>query len=196
MAVLLALRAGRERQLESRRTEAQELRETAQTHDQQAELEQAEADRQAARARKAQAEAEEQAAIARTEAVAAQERSQAAEREGSLAREHHERARAIDPDVPDTHDEDGWDESRDQTRFDAADPRGEADADYDQPGSRRDAGYTTTPMRAGPPTSTRRRRPIATPATCATRPRPPVGGRRRRLGYGLGDLHGPFVRVA
>ena len=43
VAVLLAVRAGRERKLEGRRTEAQELRETAQTHDQRAELESAEA---------------------------------------------------------------------------------------------------------------------------------------------------------
>jgi len=111
VAVLLAVRAGRERKLEGRRTEAQELRETAQSHDQRAEVEQAEAARQAARAKKAQAEAEEKAAIARTEAAAAQERAQAAEHEGGLAREHHERARAIDPDTPDPRDDAGWDDS-------------------------------------------------------------------------------------
>ena len=126
--VLLALRAAKERKLESRRTEAHELRETAQTHDQRAEREQAQADQQAARARKAQAEAEEKAAIARTEAVAAQERSQAAEREGGLAREHHERAREIDPDADVAHDDAGMDEAEpaDRRSADGRDP-GSAD---------------------------------------------------------------------
>jgi FtsZ-interacting cell division protein ZipA len=122
VAAFVIYRASRERAIEGRRTEAQELRETAQTHDQRAELEQAEADRQAARARKAQAEAEEKAAIARSEAVAAQERSQAAEREGGLAREHHERARAIDPDVDEPHDELGRDEAHEG--YDAHDEPG------------------------------------------------------------------------
>ena len=126
VAVFMAVRSGRERKLEGRRTEAQELRETAQTHDQRAELEQAEADRRAARARKAQAEAEEQAAIARTEAVAAQEQSEVAEREGSLAREHHERAQAIDPDA---RDDDPRDERDERDGFDGPHERDNAHAD-------------------------------------------------------------------
>lgn len=64
VAVLLAVGTGGERKLEGRRAEAQELRETAQTRDERAELEHAEAERQAARPRTAQAEAEETAALA------------------------------------------------------------------------------------------------------------------------------------
>ena len=87
--ILIALFAllgkkGRERKLETRRTEAHELRREAQVRQSQADRHKAEADERAARARKEQAIAEEQAAHA--------------EKHSRFARDRHEKAADLDPD--------------------------------------------------------------------------------------------------
>jgi hypothetical protein len=83
----IAARRGRERKLETRRSEAAE-------HRLEAEVRGARADRQ-------EAGAEERAARAKREQALAQEQAARARQERGLAEERHERARDIDPDVDD-----------------------------------------------------------------------------------------------
>jgi hypothetical protein len=99
--IVVLNRAGRKRQVETRREQAHGLRQDAQARQLHATRQQAEADEQSARAKQAAAEAEEKAAIARREEAEANERAQSADRERRFARERHEQARSIDPDVTD-----------------------------------------------------------------------------------------------
>ena len=87
VAVAIARRS-RQRRLETRREEAQLLREAAQNHEAQAQHEHAAADRQAAVAREAEVEAQEKADAATREAAKVQEHQEAAAREAQLAHEH------------------------------------------------------------------------------------------------------------
>jgi hypothetical protein len=97
--VVLLARNARVRRMDSRREEADELRQEAQQRGLRATRERAAADEQSARAKQAQAEAEEKAAAARRESARAQERAQVADRERRFAAERHEQARDVDPDV-------------------------------------------------------------------------------------------------
>ena len=98
LIVLFALigKKGRERKLETSRTEEHELSREAQVKQSQADRHKAEADERAARARKEQAIAEEQAAHA--------------EKHSRFARDRHEKATDLDPDS------DGSETSRRETR--------------------------------------------------------------------------------
>lgn len=98
-------RAARSRKLDSRRTEATELRQEAQKRGLNAERHNAVAEEKAAVADRAEAEARQQAAIAKRERAEAQERATVAEQEGRVAQEHQEMAYEVDPDA----DADGTD---------------------------------------------------------------------------------------
>jgi len=103
LVALLAYTAAamRRHRLEGRREEARGLHRQAQARSIQVEGQRASAEEHAARSRRAQAEAEEKAAQARRDELVAQERAVEADRGAEAAREHHDRARAVDPDMSD-----------------------------------------------------------------------------------------------
>jgi FtsZ-interacting cell division protein ZipA len=107
IALVLARAASAKRRA-THRKEAGELREQAQARTIQVESTRASADEKAARARRAKAEAEEKAAQAKRDSALAQQQATEAERQSEMARAHHDRARAVDPDVAD----DGEQEAR------------------------------------------------------------------------------------
>jgi predicted Holliday junction resolvase-like endonuclease len=102
LLIALALRAMNHRRNDRRREQAGQLREQARSRSIQAESARASADEQAAEAKRAQAEAEERAAQAREEHAAAERRALEAEQLTEDARAHHDQARAVDPDVSDS----------------------------------------------------------------------------------------------
>src|SRR3954452_19108808 len=106
VVVLVALVAliARRRRLDSRRTQAGELREEAQARGWKADRREAEAEQQEARAKRGRAEAEEKAAVSKGEEAAAEERSQVAHRERHFARSRADEAREVDPDSTDEHE--------------------------------------------------------------------------------------------
>jgi hypothetical protein len=98
--VILARRAGARGRAAHRR-EAGRLREQADAHTIQAESARASADEKAAQSARAEAEADEKAAQAKRAAAQAHQQASQAEHESEIVRAHHDRARAVDPDVGD-----------------------------------------------------------------------------------------------